>query len=460
MSVARKAKKATVETVGDAVGSVVGGISDIFAKEVSIGIAGFAESGKTSLITAIFHDLIKFDPNEPGAFNQNYQVKDYDNVKSKASDKGHPAGRVEGGDFKLEEHLERVFDKRAFPRTTEDKSKASIRVINNLSGKVYYIFNTFDYPGVWLADIAIIGKSYREWSEKTLADMKEGERKNFSGDFLNFISAVDPNKLPETVNIGEGAALYTKYLEDCLKAGLTNVTPGRFLKKGSAKSEILQFFPLPFVEAKVEKTGFKDRIFTKPTIYKLFEDRFSDYIKFIKNDFYKPCILNQDNLVILVDSVRMFSYGYERYNEMINTMAAIVLQIGSDRRDFKHIAFVCPKVDHINVENNIEKMRQLLSRLSKIIDAKVCFPSCQPFAISAIKCFYPHPKGNDVLRFHKQDASYGTVIPEMPEHFDKDVFNKKLSDYEYFGDAMPCDDRKYQGFSSINLHMLLDYLDD
>src|SRR5690606_17758029 len=92
-----------------------------------------------------------------------------------------------------------------------------------------------DYPGEWLLDLPLLGKSYEHWSAETLAHLRRMKppapgTPDLAGPYLASIAPVDPLAPADEGMAMETARLFTDFLVDTRKAHdtLNLVAPGRF----------------------------------------------------------------------------------------------------------------------------------------------------------------------------------------------------------------------------------------
>jgi uncharacterized protein len=104
-----------------------------------------------------------------------------------------------------------------------------------------------DYPGEWLLDLALLRKSYAEWSAEVIAGSRQFHRAGSAEAQHAKLASVDP-AAPE--NEGRRVGWRRLSPHTCKKAraqehALSTFTPGRFLMPGDlAGSPALTFSPL------------------------------------------------------------------------------------------------------------------------------------------------------------------------------------------------------------------------
>ena len=101
-----------------------------------------------------------------------------------------------------------------------------------------------DYPGEWLLDLALLDKTYADWSEDTLARHRQARRRRATS--WPMARAEDGALQLDEARAQALAGSFTAYLTAAREAGCSDCTPGRFLLPGDlAGSPVLTFAPLP-----------------------------------------------------------------------------------------------------------------------------------------------------------------------------------------------------------------------
>ena len=116
-------------------------------------------------------------------------------------------------------------------------------LLSGLQGLRTLHLDIVDYPGEWLLDLALLDKSYAEWSSDVLSRI--ASRPQAQG-FLTEKSKAAPAGTHDEPQAQALAAAFTGYLSAARAAGFYDCTPGRFLLPGDLEgSPVLTFAPLP-----------------------------------------------------------------------------------------------------------------------------------------------------------------------------------------------------------------------
>src|SRR5258707_13804658 len=134
----------------------------VLAPTVRLGVTGLSRSGKTVFITALVHGLAhggRFPVFEPLATGRIARAR-----LAPQPDDAVPR-------FDYEGNLRALIEERRWPESTERISELRL-VIEYQSRRAAartLTLDIVDYPGEWLLDLPLLGKSYPQWSAESLA---------------------------------------------------------------------------------------------------------------------------------------------------------------------------------------------------------------------------------------------------------------------------------------------------
>ena len=223
--------------------SVTSGLSAaLFDRPIRLGVTGLARSGKTVFITSLVANLM-----DRGRMLQLSAARE---------------GRIEAAflqpqpddtvpRFDYENHLAALTGPSPhWPDSTRAVSelRLSLKVrpaglLAGLQGPRTLHLDIVDYPGEWLLDLALLDKTYAEWS----ADVLVPHCQPPAGGPLP--GRDNPRPFPpgthDEPQAQALAAAFTDYLAAARAAGFYDCTPGRFLLPGDLEgSPVLTFAPL------------------------------------------------------------------------------------------------------------------------------------------------------------------------------------------------------------------------
>ena len=202
-----------------------------------------------------------------------------------------------------------------------------------------------DYPGEWLLDLALLGKTYAEWAEETLTRLTKRPQ---AADFLATARAEDGGLRLEEIRAQALAASYTGYLQAARAAGWSDCTPGRFLLPGDlAGSPVLTFAPLPAPDGP-----------SRGSLWREMERRFEAYKSKVVKPFYRDHFSRIDRQIVLVDALGAIHDGPQAFEDLRRTMADILAAFRPGPNHFlseiflgkrvEKILFAATKADHLH----------------------------------------------------------------------------------------------------------------
>jgi predicted YcjX-like family ATPase len=315
-----------------------------FEPVIRLGVTGLARAGKTVFITGLVGNLL-----DRGRMSQ---------LAAQAQ------GRIEAvylqpqpdltlPRFDYEGHLSALTgDDPHWPASTRAVSelRLSFRVrsagfLAGWSGPSTVHLDIVDYPGEWLLDLALLDKSFADWSEEVLARLAKRPE---AADFMAQARAED-GALPHDEGRAQAlAATYTACLTEAQKAGRSDGTPGRFLLPGDlAGSPVLTFAPLP-------RPAMTPRI----SLWREMERRYDGYRMAVVKPFFRDHFAKVDRQIVLADVLGAIHRGPPAVEDLRRTMAEILAAFRPGRngwlasifgtRRVERILFAATKADHLH----------------------------------------------------------------------------------------------------------------
>lgn len=319
-------------------------VSEAFLEPVvRLGVTGLARSGKTVFITSLVANLIARGrmPALRAAAEGRIEA---------AWLQPQPDDTVPRFDY--EHHLAAMTGQGAhWPESTTGISelRLSFRVratglLAGLKGPSTVHLDIVDYPGEWLLDLSLLDKSYREWSDETLARFANRP----SGQpYRDALATAEPSaKLAEPAAKALSEA-WTATLAAAREAGLSDCTPGRFLLPGDLKgSPVLTFAPLPAGDT------------PRGSLAREFERRFEAYKREVVKPFFREHFARIDRQVVLVDMLGAIHAGPAAVEDMRTALAGILDAFRPGQNAFlsrlflgrrvERILFAATKADHLH----------------------------------------------------------------------------------------------------------------
>lgn len=323
----------TVKTVSEA----------FFEPVVRLGVTGLSRAGKTVFITSLVANLINRGrmPGLRAAADGRIEV---------AWLQPQPDDTVPRFDY--ETHLAAMTGATPhWPISTSGISELRLSfkvrptgLLSGLSGPSTVHLDIVDYPGEWLLDLGLLDKTFRQWSDETLAKYKTRES---GAAYRAALAAVDPSSKLDEVQAKALADAFTETLDAARKAGYSDCTPGRFLLPGDLKgSPVLTFAPLPEGAA------------GRGSLAREFERRFEAYKRSVVKPFFREHFSRIDRQVVLVDMLGAIHAGPAAVEDMRQALGGILGAFRPGQNAFlsqiflgkrvEKILFAATKADHLH----------------------------------------------------------------------------------------------------------------
>ncbi len=353
--------------IGDLADSILRGVENLTGAVtapfsdpvVRLGVTGLSRAGKTVFITSLVANLMNrgrmqaLRAAHDGTIRAAFLQPQPDDTLARFDYEGHLAALTGPAPH--------------WPEGTRAISqlRLSFRIqpggmLGNLRGARVLHLDLIDYPGEWLLDVALMDKSYAEWSEGVLARLPGRPGGDVARGLLGSVDA--------SVAFDEGlaqhlAAGYTAHLQAARAGGFSDCTPGRFLMPGDlAGSPALTFAPLPPLSDA-----------PRGSLWREFERRFEAYKARIVKPFFRDHFARIDRQVVLVDVLGAIHAGPAAVEDMRRVLAEILTAFNPGRigwlaalfggRRVDRILFAATKADHLHSDQH--------ARLTAILTALV-----------------------------------------------------------------------------------------
>jgi predicted YcjX-like family ATPase len=365
-----------VETVGQTV-------TGVFSEPViRLGVTGLARAGKTVFITSLVANLLD-------RARMSGLVAQADGRIVTAYLQPQPDDTVPRFDY--ENHLAALTSASPhWPDSTRAVSelRLSLKVrpsglLAGVQGPRVVHLDIVDYPGEWLLDLALLDRSYSDWSAEMLARIEGRAQAAAFLEAARGASGKDTWEEPEAQALAKS---YTGYLEAARKAGYSDLTPGRFLLPGEmAGSPALTFAPLPPEERPARKG-----------LWREMERRFEAYKAKVAKPFFRDHFARIDRQVVLVDALGAIHKGPQAVEDLRQTLSDILEAFQPGRNSFlsrlllgqrvEKILFAATKADHLHHSQHgaLSGIMQALVR-DAVDRAKFAGAETQAMAIASLR---------------------------------------------------------------------------
>lgn len=306
-----------------------------------LGVTGLSRAGKTVFITALVANLL--DRARMGQLKAGGRIEAV--YLQPQPDDTLPR-------FAFEDHLAALTgDTPHWPQSTRAVSqlRLSLRiapqgVLAGLTGPRLLHIDIIDYPGEWLLDLALLDKSYMEWSDEVLSRLPQRPE---GAAYLAQARAEDGALQLDETRAGALAQGFTAYLHGARAAGWSDCTPGRFLLPGDlAGSPALTFAPLPPSPA------------PRGSMAHEMARRFDAYKSHVVQPFFRQHFAKIDRQIVLVDVLGAIHQGPRALEDLRRTMADVLGAFKPGRSRFlssifggkrvEKILFAATKADHLH----------------------------------------------------------------------------------------------------------------
>lgn len=404
---------------------------NLFSPSLRFGVTGLSRAGKTVFITALVHNLIHggklplFSAQASGRLAKAYlEPQPDDNVPR----------------FQYEDHLKALLEERIWPQSTRAISELrltleyeSASAWNRTFGRGKISLDIVDYPGEWLLDLPLLGKSYEEWSMEAFELSKLANRMPLASAWHKQLKTIAADHPEDETIARELAASFTDYLRSCRhdNTALSTLPPGRFLMPGDLEgSPALTFAPLDLKDTTAAETG---------SLHAMMARRYESYKTIVVKPFFREHFARLDRQIVLVDALQALNAGPDAVADLENALADILSCFRPGRRSWlsalftsrtDHILFAATKADHLHHENH-DRLEALLSHLvdKAVKKARFAGAKVDVVAMAAIRATSEAElkEGNEVL-----PVIVGT--PMKGETIDGEVFDGETKTAIFPGD--------------------------
>jgi len=317
----------------------------VFEPSLRIGVTGLNRAGKTVFITSLVANLLERERMTRLSAQRDGRIE---------ATMLRPQPTADVPRFEYESHLATMSG--ADPKwpsstTSTSELRLSIRfrrtgLLAGFAGDGVLNLDIVDYPGEWLLDLPLLNTKWEDWSRQSIEAARRPERIAHAGAFLAWAENVD-GTAPESEAIArEGAALFATYLQDARKAGLSAISPGRFLMPGHlAGTPALTFAPLPDPDG------------GRGSLARLMRDRYESYRKVVVRPFFQTHFAKVDRQIVLIDALSAINAGPRAVADLRKAMSDILdcFRHGEKSwlgpifgRRVDRLLFAATKADHVH----------------------------------------------------------------------------------------------------------------
>lgn len=356
-----------------ALDTLSGRASSLFSPSLRLGVTGLSRAGKTVFITAFVHNLVHggrlplFEAQKSGRIARAFLEEQPDDAVPR---------------FQYEDHVEALVGQRIWPDSTRAISELRLTIDYESASAWGRMFSggrlsvdIVDYPGEWLLDLPLLGKTYRDFSAEAFALAHLPVREDLSRDWRGLSDTIDADGPADETTARKLAESFTAYLRACRldERALSTLPPGRFLMPGDMDgSPALTFAPLP---------GLGDRRARSGSLHAMMERRYQAYKTHVIKPFFREHIARLDRQIVLVDAMQALNAGPGSMADLERALTEILACFRPGRGGFltdwfsrriDRILIAATKADHLHHESH-DRLQAIVRRLADRAIARADF---------------------------------------------------------------------------------------
>ena len=419
--------------------------SSLLEPRLRFGVTGLSRAGKTVFITSLIHNLL--NGGRLPMFEAFSQGRIAEVALAPQPDDQIPR-------FRYEQHLKDLLEEQKWPQSTSAISQVRLKIKYESAsswtrrfGAGELTIDIVDYPGEWLLDLPLLGKTFEEWSAEAIALSKLPNRKTLAKSWHAAAAEISPNDAEDDVVAERLAGEFTQYLHSCRQDenALSTLPPGRFLMPGDLKgSPALTFAPLDIPSGQRAE---------KASLHSMMARRFEAYKSLVVKPFFRDHFARIDRQIVLVDALQALNVGSSALADLEHALRDILecfnhgkkgwfSSLFSTRTD--RILFAATKADHLHQENH-QRLEAILARLVERASAAAHFSGAQTSAL-AMAAIRSTQEAEHVLAGEKLPVIIGT--PQAGEIIGNDRFDGNTRTAIFPGDLPENVDDMFSGSGS------------
>lgn len=335
----------------------------LVSPSLRLGVTGLSRAGKTVFITALVHNLVEggrlplFEAHKSGRISQAFLEPQPDDAVPR---------------FQYEEHLAALLDERIWPDSTRAISQLRLTIEYESASSWGRWFSSgklsvdiIDYPGEWLLDLPLLGKTYSEFSKDSFDLARAPTHIDLARQWLNEAETVRAGDKADELTAQRLAKSFTAYLRagKADERALSTLPPGRFLMPGDLEgSPALTFAPLPHLKPEDFKPG---------SLGAMMERRYEAYKTHVVKPFFREHIARLDRQIVLIDAMQAMNAGGAVVADLERALTEILscfrpgrtnLLTGLIQRRIGRILVAATKADHLHHESH-DRLQAIVRRL-------------------------------------------------------------------------------------------------
>lgn len=356
-----------------ALDTLSGRASGLFSPSLRLGVTGLSRAGKTVFISAFVHNLIHggrlplFEAQKSGRIARAFLEQQPDDAVPR---------------FQYEDHIAALVNGRTWPDSTRAISELRLTIEYESASGWSRMFSAgklsvdiVDYPGEWLLDLPLLGKSFADFSREAFEMADLPVREDLSRAWRAIAAEIDTNADADEMTARRLAESFAAYLKACKldERALSTLPPGRFLMPGDLEgSPALTFAPL---------AGLGDRRPRQGSLHAMMERRYEAYKTHVVKPFFREHITRLDRQIVLIDAMQALNAGPGAMADLERAVTEILSCFRPGRgsiftdlfsRRIDRILVAATKADHLHHESH-DRLQAIVRRLADRAVARANF---------------------------------------------------------------------------------------
>lgn len=347
-----------------ALDTLSGRATGLFSPSMRLGVTGLSRAGKTVFITSFVHNLIHggrlplFEAQKSGRISRAFLEQQPDDAVPR---------------FQYEDHVAALVDQRVWPDSTRAISELRLTIEfesasgwNRMFSAGKLSVDIVDYPGEWLLDLPLLGKTYDDFSREAFELARLPVRADLSEAWRELSATVSPDADADEMTARRLAESFSGYLRACKddERALSTLPPGRFLMPGDLEgSPALTFAPLPDLGEGRARPG---------SLRAMMERRYEAYKTHVVKPFFREHIARLDRQIVLIDAMQALNAGPGALADLERAVTEILGCFRPGRgnlltdlfsRRIDRILVAATKADHLHHESH-DRLQSIVRRLT------------------------------------------------------------------------------------------------
>lgn len=340
----------------------------VSGRGLRLGVTGLSRAGKTVFITALVHNLLRggrlpvLQAHAQGRLIGARLEHQPDDAVPSFAYGDHLAALTGGVEGPAARH---------WPQSTRRISQLRLTLQYEcasgwLQGPRELTIDIVDYPGEWLLDLPLLGKSYAQWSHETLEAAGAAARAPIAAEWRGATASADPRGRYSEATAQNLARLFTDYLRIAKteRFALSTLPPGRFLMPGDLEgSPALTFAPLPVPEGgELPHRSLGNEM----------ARRYEAYKAHVVKPFFRDHFARLDRQIVLVDALAALNSGPAAVRDLENALTDVLNAFRTGRTNLvsqifrpkiDRILFAATKADHLHHTSH-DRLEAILRHLT------------------------------------------------------------------------------------------------